>query len=241
MQAEAVVALGVRNLALSTFLSGRGSSLTVWLPWSMRVNPTSVSERLLHLLGAGATISELMAEIIGVCRDSFAHADWTRLAALDWSAGGEQVRRWVPDLLDEEPPPSDLSGLWFGLVNPITAGTVRSDIHLVGTRDYDPDDADYEWTLTGIYYPAAYANPSCLEQLYAIAYENEHGLGNDAEWALALAFCCAATAYALEPLNAVSVSASGRRIGIAAGFDDGDFLALGELTRDRFQLQPKLT
>ena len=207
----------------------------------MRVNPASVSERLLDLLGARTTVSELMAEIIGVCQDSFAHADWTRLAALDWSADAEQVRRWVPRLLDQEPPQSELAGLWFGLVNPITAGTVRSDIHLVGTRDYDPDDADYEWTLTGIYYPDAYANPSCLEQLYAIAYENEHGLRNDAEWALALAFGCAATAYALEPLSAVSVSAGGRRVGVAAGFDDGDFLALGELTRDGFELQPKST
>lgn len=207
------------------------------------IDHDAVWARLLALLTARTAPAALIEKVIGECERSRTHPDWARLRGLEWDAGADAVRAWLPELLASAPPPPAVHGLFFSLDTLMDADdVVFSDLSVFGTSEYDPDDTGFEWLFSGFYHPPHHAHPRCLRQLYAIAYEDEDdGLGGDAEWPLALAFGCAAAAHALAPLTSADFPRAAERLGIVAGFHDGDMIALGELTPAGFALEPRQT
>lgn len=186
-----------------------------------------------------APVSQVIAEVIDVCEAERAHPSWVRLRTLRWDEGQQVVARWVRDLMANQPPPPEARGLWFGISTPVDHGQARSDLYFGATRDYEPDDAELEWVFSGFYYPGTHPHPACLAEMYRIAYDDPNGLGNDAEWPLALAFGCAAVARALRALP-VPVTLANDSLGVVCGFDGGDFIFLGELRADGFDAQPRV-
>lgn len=188
------------------------------------------------------SMHDVIAQVIDVCEAARPHEDWERLRALAWDDGAERVARWLQELLRDEPPGPEVRGLWFALNNPIDAsGRTRADLAFSGTSEYDPDDEELEWVFSAIHHPERQPAPDCLAEMYRIAYDDDGGLGNDAEWPLALVFGCVAVARALQALDATSTGwRPAAPAGAVCGFDGGDFIFVGELAADGFRADPRV-
>lgn len=200
----------------------------------MRIDPKSVWTEVDLLAHApGPDPNQAMARVIKVCAASFPHPDWKRMGELDYTRGVEELMHWLPMVFRSEPPQVRVSGLWFGLFNPIDEhGRAMADIYVFGSGRYDRHDHKLEWIFGCEYKPAAgEAHSSVLRSIYEIAYASEGGLGNDAEWSLALAFGVVAVRAAVAAIDVASIPELAEEVGIAVGFDSGDLLRIGELTR----------
>jgi hypothetical protein len=185
---------------------------------------------------------EIIDQVIDTYETQLSHEAWQRLRALDWDDGVTVVADWLRAVLQREPPPEAVRGLWFGLDNPVDSnGRVRSDLYVSGTSEYDPDDDALDWVFSGCYLPDGQPAPACLTDMYRIAYEHGDGLGNDAEWPLALVFGCVAVTRALQALDRSAGGWSpGAPAGVVCGFEGGDFIFLGELHPVGFHACPRL-
>jgi len=164
--------------------------------------------------------------VIDHCRRRHPHPQWDELAALDVDADCEALDGWFVDLLDNEPPPAEVTGIYFGLFNPTYEDGPAADVYAAGNR-YDPDDAD--WACGPAWWPERrYAESDLLQDLYRIAYR-PGGLGNDAEYPLCLAYA-GLLLRDLSGRHADRLSAGVERV-LCTGFDSGDILCVGAVGR----------
>jgi hypothetical protein len=183
-------------------------------------------------------IAESMGSLIDQCDAVRPHPDWAKLRALDF-ADLSGLLEWIHEPFREEPPALPLKGLWFGLVNPCPDGrTPVADIYVCGSERFNPDPRDNSWAFAPDWRPAArYANSSVLADIYRIAYRpgsrttQQNGcLGNDAEYPLVLGYGAFAVRKLLEDVERPLLLGRSESLGVAVGFDSGDFVLLGELT-----------
>ncbi|NUQ75832.1 MAG: hypothetical protein HUU21_20000 [Polyangiaceae bacterium] len=204
----------------------------------MRINAKIVWDELIEFSRSDTAvdIQTGMSHIITCCADSFIHSDWSRLRDLNYESGVRELARWLPFVLSTEVPQIHLEGLWFGLYNPIDADQVaRTDIYVGGSCHYDEQDEACEWALSLPYKPSCgRAHSSVLRAIYEIAYENDDGLQNDAEWSLGLAFAVIAIPRAAHAVNIKCIPNHASVIGVATGFDNGDAIPLGVITERGF-------
>lgn len=185
-------------------------------------------------------VAEAMASLIDRCEAEHPHPDWTILRALPYSDLSSLVE-WVQLPFRNEPPAAPLKGLWFGLFNPCPDGkTPVADVYVCGSERFEPDPNDISWAERPEWWPEGrYAKSTVLADIYRIAYrqggefgEQESALGNYAEYPLCLgygAFAIREVLGEVEPDLLLTCSAS---LGVALGFDGGDFVMLGQLVRD---------
>jgi len=180
--------------------------------------------------------------VIDLCERDFPHSDWAALRAIDYTGDAADLRAWFDRTLATEPPSAPLRGLYFALCQPVLeSGEVTADMQVVGTAEYQPDDADMEWLFSRHYFPEAYARSTALHQLYGLAYgthdfdtEIQGVLGNDAEWPVGLAYAVLAARTILEGRTVADLPTDARQVGVAAGWGDGDMLLIGDVTADGF-------
>ena len=185
-------------------------------------------------------IADSMGALIAQCEAAQPHPDWAKLRALPY-ADLLPLIDWIQKPFREEPSPVLLRGLWFGLFNPCPDGrTPVSDIYVCGSERFEPDHDDNSWAVSPDWWPEArYASSSVLAEIYRIAYrqgarvgEQKGCLGNDAEYPLCLGYGAFAMREVLTVVKASQILGESDSLGIAVGFDSGDFILLGELTRD---------
>lgn len=204
----------------------------------MRIDANIIWDEIIKLSWIDATvdIQTLMSHIITRCADHFFHPDWNRLRGLNYGSGVTELARWLPSVLSAEVPQIHLEGLWFGLYNPIDADQVaRTDIYVAGSCHYDERDQTCEWALSLPYKPSCgRAHSSVLRAIYEIAYADDGGLQNDAEWSLGLAFAVIAIPRAAHAVDIRRIPNRANVIGVATGFDSGDAIPLGVITEQGF-------
>jgi hypothetical protein len=174
----------------------------------------------------GVPLGRGMRQLIDVCARERPHHDWKRLAELDFEKDFSHLRDWFAQLLDESPPPTAATGLWFGLFNPLDdCGEMVADLYVTGGV-HDPQDID--WTCSPIWEPdGRYAGSQLLTEVCRIGYRgNENELGNDAEYPLALAYAC----FAVRDLaNDFATTLGTPERVLFVGFDSGDLLCVGAI------------
>lgn len=194
----------------------------------MKVDTAAVWKQINAVLVADLSVDAKMQRVIDVCDASFPHPDWKTLRSIDYSGAVRELASWFGDVVEADPPDIMIRGVWVGVCNPVVDGKVRADMYFAGAERFDREDPD--WASEADYYPEdAYAGSSALRAIYEIAYGSRNGLGNEAEWPLALAF----PVFAVRDLLAQATPALFRGsspIGVSVGFDSGDFFDVGELT-----------
>jgi hypothetical protein len=200
-----------------------------------RIHDWIVGELALH-----RPIAESMAALIDECEAARPHPDWVRLRALPY-ADLSPLLAWVQQPFREEPPAAPLRGLWFGLFNPCPDGrTPVADIYVCGSEQFDPDPHDNGWAVGPGWWPdARYADSAVLADIYRIAYrqgarvaEQKGCLGNDAEFPLCLGYGALAVRDLLVQVEPSLVLGRSESVGVAVGFDSGDFVLVGRLVSD---------
>jgi hypothetical protein len=210
----------------------------------VKVQPSVIGAAIDRLLASAVPldVGSGVRSIIDLCERDFLHSDWAALRAIDYTADAVALRGWFARTLATEPPSAPLRGLYFALCQPVLeSGEVTADMQLVGTAEYEPDDVDMEWLFSRRYFPEAYASSAALHQLYGLAYgthdfgtEIQGVLGNDAEWPVGLAYAVLAARSILEGRTVGDLPTDARRVGVAAGWGEGDMLLIGDVTENGF-------
>ena len=186
------------------------------------------------------SIADSMSSLIDRCEAEHPHSDWSLLRSLPY-ADLSPLMRWLQLPFREEPPARPLKGLWFGLFNPCPDGhTPVADIYVSGSERFAADPGDNSWAVGPDWWPEArYAESSVLADIYRIAYregatriERKNRLGNDAEYPLCLGYGALAVRELLAQVEPSSILGDSASLGIAVGFDSGDFVLLGEFSSD---------
>jgi hypothetical protein len=186
------------------------------------------------------SVAESMAALIAECEAAYAHPDWDKLRTLPYG-DLSPLLKWVQEPFRLPPPQVPLKGLWFGLFNPCPDGrTPVADIYVCGSERFDADPDDNSWAVGPDWWPdARYARSAVLADIYRIAYrqdargaEQKNCLGNDAEYPLCLGYGSFAVRYLLGQVDPGLVLGRSESLGVAVGFDSGDFILIGELTSD---------
>lgn len=184
-------------------------------------------------LQEAATISEGVNAVIDACEEQRAHKDWKKLRKLDFDADAAKRSAWLPQAIARHPPRWSVSGIWFGLHNPIYRGRPTADIRVAGAFLYDDFDDNLVWASKAKYRPTPdAAKSSVLNSIYKIAYRTDDSLKNDAEYSLCLAYGSLLAQSLLIPDILPLLAPPSGQIGAAVGFDSGDFIRLGILSED---------
>lgn len=185
-------------------------------------------------------VADSMAALIEQCEEAKPHSDWAKMRVLPF-ADLMRLIKWVQEPFRHEPPTVPLRGLWFGLFNPCPDGrTPVADIYVCGSERFEPNHEDNSWAIAPDWWPEArYASSTVLADIYRIAYrqgspvaEQKECLGNDAEYPLCLAYGAFAVREVLAGVDTSLILGESSSLGVAVGFDSGDFILLGELTPD---------
>ncbi len=200
----------------------------------MRIDANRVWSEINALIGSTESVQAKMLRVIAACEESLPHPDWQELKELDYARAVKELEEWFAGAVAREPPTIEVRGIWVGLCNPVGDGEVAADMYFAGTERFDRENPD--WAVGAAYYPKdAYAQSTALESIYDIAYRNENGLANEAEWSLCLAFGVFAVRELLSNASPSLFRAVGP-IGVSVGFDSGDYIDLGELSSGGFRL-----
>jgi hypothetical protein len=176
------------------------------------------------------TLRDSMDRIIAKCAKGHPHKDWEKLTALPYD-DLDDLREWVEKPFREEPPKKKLAGLWFGLFNPVYSGKPVADIYVCGSTRFDSSPDDNTGAVSPDWWPEnRYAHSAVLAKLYKIAYRKD-GLANDAEYPLCLAYGGLAVRELLRAADPSVFLGRSPLLGIAVGFDSGDFVLVGKLSK----------
>jgi hypothetical protein len=176
--------------------------------------------------------ADAMSRLIDQCEAAQPQGDWSRFRSLPY-AELEPLVDWLQAPFREEPPPQPLKALWFGLFNPCTEhGEPTADLYVCGSELFTPDPDDNSWAVDPPWWPEGrYAGSLVLAGIFRLAY-SEGGLGNDAEYPLSLGYGAFAIREALSRIDPSLILGRSDKLAVAVGFDDGDFILLGELTTE---------
>jgi hypothetical protein len=201
----------------------------------------------LDLAGAAERISELaereidpgtaMHELLDWCASHRPHPDWERFRALDFAADLPKLRGWLGHVLHTQPPDRSITGLYFGLYNPVYGddGPV-ADMYVAGGIH---DSGDWLTSVRAHWFPEGrYAHSELLAQVYRVANSSEGSLGSEAEYPLVLGFGVLATKHLCQAFAEQFLSGGRDVLWITAGFDSGDVLTLGKLTPTGLAMSP---
>ncbi len=178
-----------------------------------------------------------MLAVIAACEHGVAHKDWRKLRELPYDDIAA-MQAWIQRPFIKEPPKVSLAGLWFGLFNPIYKGEVVADIYLSGSSRFSDNEEELDWAYGREYFPEARnAHSSILSSIYRIAYSGKRALGSDAEWPLCLAYGAFLVKWLLSEVDPRLILQKSSSVGVAVGFDSGDFILLGKLSRRTFGLR----
>ncbi|HJT33499.1 MAG TPA: HEAT repeat domain-containing protein [Pirellulales bacterium] len=185
-------------------------------------------------------VAESMSRLLDECEAKYPHPDWSRIRSLPFG-DLSSLLAWIQQPFVDDPPRDPLRGLWFGLFNPCPDGRPVSDIYVCGSERFDPDPGDNSWAVGPDWWPKGrYAESALLAAIYRIAYREDTNdpkqkkrcLGNAAEYTLCLGYGAFVVRGLLAQVNRSLILGNSKTLGIAVGFDSGDFLLLGELSDD---------
>ena len=171
-------------------------------------------------------VNEAMQAWFQYCRDVAPdhHALWDQLAALDLDTDFRGLTQWVSDLLQAEPPPPDINGLWFGLHNPcLDDGEPTCQLYLAGSKRFDKSNPYADWHCGPEYWPdGRCANSDVLTTMYRQLEELETDENYLGEACLCHGYVAAVVAnWCGDDLGNQLVGPDKRRA-VAMGHDSGD-------------------
>jgi hypothetical protein len=189
-------------------------------------------EKIVVAVASDGTFTERMNLVIEECARQRPHADWADLSRIDFDSDSTTLNHWLQIAFAHSDNDGACSGLWFGLFNPASEnGEATADLYVGVSPDFDDTSIEWAGDIAALELEN-YLDSTVLERIYSIAYTSPSGLGNDAEYPLALAYGGIAARSVL--VNSKLPPSLQKLKGAAVGFDSGDLLFLGKFTASKF-------
>lgn len=185
-------------------------------------------ERIQELLRVPTTVRSGMLDLLDFCEKEKPAPIWASFRDLDLDSDQKELTNWLCRLLENEPPPVAINGLWFGLFNPyLDDGKPTSCLYLAGSERFDPSMSDPDWACGPEYFPEGrYASSQILTRIYRDSHADPEDVGGQAEFTLCLGYSCLVIAeWCRGPMRQDLLGSASFR-GVAAGFDSGDVLLI---------------
>jgi len=175
-------------------------------------------------------------QYIDECERAVPHHAWEQFRPLDVGADLDHLARWLQSILETEPPPPAVNGLWFGISDPFVGASRRVigyELYLCGSTHFSPADRVFDWAVDPEYMPERrYARSNIFHLLGTIA--SQHQMPSQ------LADNAVPLAYAGVVVNWLARREWKRIVGvgefraIAVGHDEGDGFLLGVADRNGY-------
>lgn len=192
---------------------------------------------LTRLVDDGCPVEVGLKRLIRQASKAFPSAQWSSIKLESYGHPDSGLSKWLSEVLRKEPPSSRINAFWFGLYHPTSRG---SDVYVAGSDQFDPSDTTADWASAPAWWPGGrYANSRGLFQLFKSLRRFPSEARQFAEWLLLLGYAALSVARLCRVLDADLLLGRRRERAIAVGFDDGDFLVLGSLTRSGLKPIPK--
>jgi hypothetical protein len=173
-------------------------------------------------------VAETMQRTIEACARAKPHTSWKRLTAIDWEADVIRLSSWLTALLLTEPPSNEVRSFYFGLFNPIEKRKPTAELYVAGYASKEVGDKRRWWP------DGRYSGSRALRAMYREAYDRPKRLGNDAEYPLGLSYALLVSASLASNVPPPLWLRKQTKPLVAAGFDSGDILVVGRITRGGF-------
>ncbi|MGI8982364.1 MAG: hypothetical protein ACR2FY_24295 [Pirellulaceae bacterium] len=196
-----------------------------------------------ELLPHRVSVADSMRQLIDAHAAEYPSGNWTPFYEIDYDHEIRYLQQdWFSSVIENDQPASvPIAEIWFGLFEPIRgSGRNRetvADCYVAGARHFQLEGSS-DWAVDPEYFPdGRYANSNVLANIYRAAYGPSDGLKNDALEYLCLGYVAFALKFILADVDPKLILGSEEPVGVAAGWDSGDPLYVGFLTRDGFQVR----
>ena len=204
-------------------------------------------EQIQAVVASDCDVQDGMSRVLDFCSAEVPHPQWDVFRDpryLDYDYDLAYLTGRVERIFDDEPPDDEIDGLWFGLFNPYYEDQPTADMHIGGGVGAFEDPETWAEDLTWTPRAGRMTRSQVLHEIYRIAYWNSQddgwtpGLGNDAEHPLCLTYAALVVRWLATtlPTDLLLGGASARVLQV--GFDSGDFLEIGTLSRRGLAFPP---
>jgi hypothetical protein len=197
-------------------------------------DPYGLIQEQLH---RDASITECMLTVTASWQSATPNPDWEKVRAIDFDGEFLNLRdAWLSGVLREEPPIDfGVTGLWFGLHRPydLVSTEVTTDFCMLGSPSYELD-SDGDWASVPPYRPKNdCAKSRVLAALHRLM-ESKSDVFADAFEFVCLAYVAFLIKHLLGEVDRGLIVRPGESVGVAMGWNSGDILYIGSVTRTGF-------
>ena len=176
--------------------------------------------------GSQTSVRDSMKPWFQYCRDvAPSYSDiWSQLEKLPFEDDVATLTGWLTQLLEAEPPSSDITGLWFGLCNTETDdGEESCQLYLAGSTRFVKDDPYNEWHCGPEYWPdGRYSQSNVMAELYSKVEAIDGPENYLGEACLCHGYAASVIAHWCNaPVRDLLLGPNASR-GVATGHDSGD-------------------
>ena len=188
--------------------------------------------KVVDVLRVESSLDDGMASLIDFCAEHEKWRGWNALRKLEFSTDRSRLSRWLKGLLTKAPPPKPIKAYWFGLFNPIVDGKTTCGIYVAGASAFDPEDDTFEWACDPAYFPdGRYAQSQVLGEIYQSVAKKAGG-ASYGEYVLCLGYVGLVVKHLAIKFGPETWLGAARSRALAVGFDSGDGVLLGSVTKD---------
>lgn len=192
--------------------------------------------QVVSVLASDASVAGGMAQLIDFCADQESWRGWSALRRLDFAADERRLRRWLAGVLTKEPPQKSIKAYWFGLFNPIVKDKATCGMYMAGSKIYDAEDEEFDWACGRDYFPdGRYAESQILDEIYRKVEKAKGSVSGYGEYVLCLGFSGLIIKTLAGAIDVETWLGNAKSRAIAIGFDSGDGILLGSITKNGWQ------
>ena len=193
-------------------------------------------DEVVAVLASDASVSDGMSQLIDFCADQESWLGWSALRTLDFTADAKRLKRWLTGVLTKEPPQENIKAFWFGLFNPIVDDKATCGMYMAGSKIFDAADETFDWACDPDYLPnGRYAKSQVLDEIYRKVDRPKGSVSEYGEYVLCLGFVGLIIRTLADTIDAETWLGNSKARAVAIGFDSGDGILLGSITKTGWQ------
>lgn len=185
-------------------------------------------EHVKAVVDRAANVRAGMEQLLSYCARLQPFEGLAAMAALDFEDDQKLLRKWLVEVLTDEPPPEWIKAFWFGLADrAIDNGGTTCCLYVSGSTEYDPQDQAFDWASDPEYFPdRRYAPSRVLDAICQRLSSANPEARQLARYVLCLGYAALAVREVCNSIEAgLLVGEAGPRA-VAVGFDAGDGLGI---------------